>query len=165
MANVKISALTALSTMTDATVVPVVESATTKKITGANLKNYFKNDSAGFEKATDQTVNGTVTFPATAYQTSGDSFGTMAGTGIFTFSKSGSYIVILNIITPGAMLGYGYINGSGTKYLRWYNSDANLVEFSISDVISVNANDTFQWLTNSSRTLNAETRINFIRLG
>ena len=41
MANVKISALTSLSTMTDATVVPVVESATTKKITGANLKTYF----------------------------------------------------------------------------------------------------------------------------
>ena len=41
MANVKISALTALSTMTDATVVPVVESSTTKKITGANLKTYF----------------------------------------------------------------------------------------------------------------------------
>jgi hypothetical protein len=41
MANVKISALTALSTMTDATVVPVVESATTKKITGLDLKDYM----------------------------------------------------------------------------------------------------------------------------
>ena len=165
MANVKISALTPLTTMTDATVVPVVESATTKKITGANLKNYFKNDSAGFQKDTDQTVDGTVTFPTTAYQTSGDSFGSMASTGIFTFSKNGSYIVTLNIITLGALTGYGYINGSGTKYLRWRNSGATLIEFSISDVISVNANDTFQFLTDFSYTINAETRINFIRLG
>jgi|688.fasta_scaffold1096710_1 hypothetical protein len=43
MANVKISALTALSTMTDATVVPVVESATTKKITGTALKTYMQD--------------------------------------------------------------------------------------------------------------------------
>ena len=43
MANVKISALTALSTMTDATVVPVVESATTKKITGTTLKTYMQD--------------------------------------------------------------------------------------------------------------------------
>ena len=43
MANVKISALTALTTMTDATVVPVVESATTKKITGTALKTYMQD--------------------------------------------------------------------------------------------------------------------------
>ena len=46
MANVKISALTALSTMTDATVVPVVESATTKKITGSDLKSYMNDTKA-----------------------------------------------------------------------------------------------------------------------
>ena len=41
MAEVKISALSALNTMTDAAVMPVVEGCATKKITGANLKNYF----------------------------------------------------------------------------------------------------------------------------
>ena len=41
MAEVKISALSALNTMTDAAVMPVVEGGATKKITGANLKNYF----------------------------------------------------------------------------------------------------------------------------
>jgi hypothetical protein len=41
MAEVKISALSALNTMTDAAVMPVVEGGATKKITGTNLKNYF----------------------------------------------------------------------------------------------------------------------------
>jgi len=41
MAEVKISALSALNTMTDAAVMPVVEGGATKKITGANLKSYF----------------------------------------------------------------------------------------------------------------------------
>jgi hypothetical protein len=41
MAEVKISALSALNTMTNAAVMPVVEGGATKKITGANLKNYF----------------------------------------------------------------------------------------------------------------------------
>jgi hypothetical protein len=41
MAEVKISALSALNTMTDAAVMPVVEGGATKKITGTNLKSYF----------------------------------------------------------------------------------------------------------------------------
>jgi hypothetical protein len=41
MAEVKISALSALNTMTDSAVMPVVEGGATKKITGANLKSYF----------------------------------------------------------------------------------------------------------------------------
>jgi hypothetical protein len=44
MANVKISALTTLTSMTDATVVPVVESSTTKKITAANVKVYVQTN-------------------------------------------------------------------------------------------------------------------------
>jgi hypothetical protein len=41
MADVKISALTELTTMTDAAVIPVVEGGATKKITGDNLQTYF----------------------------------------------------------------------------------------------------------------------------
>ena len=44
MANVKISALTTLTSMTDATVVPVVESSTTKKITAAKVKEYVQTN-------------------------------------------------------------------------------------------------------------------------
>ena len=41
MANVKISQLPSLSTMTDLAQIPVVASGTTYQITGANLQNYF----------------------------------------------------------------------------------------------------------------------------
>jgi len=41
MANIKISQLTSLSTMTDAAVIPVVDSGVTQQISGANLKTYF----------------------------------------------------------------------------------------------------------------------------
>jgi hypothetical protein len=41
MANVKISQLSSLSTMTDIAQIPVVSSGTTYQITGANLQNYF----------------------------------------------------------------------------------------------------------------------------
>jgi hypothetical protein len=41
MSTTKISALPALATGTDATIIPVVESSTTKKLTLANLKNYI----------------------------------------------------------------------------------------------------------------------------
>jgi hypothetical protein len=41
MANIKISQLTSLSTMTDAAIIPVVASGVTQQISGANLKNYF----------------------------------------------------------------------------------------------------------------------------
>ena len=41
MANVKISQLPSLSTMTDASEIPVVSSGTTYKITGSTLEVYF----------------------------------------------------------------------------------------------------------------------------
>ena len=41
MANIKISQLTSLSTMTDAAVIPVVAAGVTQQISGTNLKTYF----------------------------------------------------------------------------------------------------------------------------
>jgi hypothetical protein len=41
MANVKFKELAELTTMTDSIIVPTSDGTTTKKITGANLKNYF----------------------------------------------------------------------------------------------------------------------------
>lgn len=43
MANVKISQLPSLSTMTDSAIIPVVASSTTQQISGANLKTYFSS--------------------------------------------------------------------------------------------------------------------------
>ena len=57
MANVKISQLPSLSTMTDAGEIPVVDSGTTQQITGANLKNYFTAN-VGFVDNTIYDLNG-----------------------------------------------------------------------------------------------------------
>ena len=46
MADIKISELTTLATMTDSVIVPVVDGASTKKITGLSLKTYFLNGNA-----------------------------------------------------------------------------------------------------------------------
>jgi hypothetical protein len=46
-----------------------------------------------FEKGSDVTGSGTVTFGTTPYASSGTSFGTMAATGVFTFNTSGIYLV------------------------------------------------------------------------
>jgi hypothetical protein len=81
MANVKISALTSLTTMTDATVVPVVESATTKKITGANLKNYFNKSSI---IRAQRAVGGTETTPGKW------TFTTISGTATAEWVANGS---------------------------------------------------------------------------
>ena len=57
MANVKISQLTSLTAMTDAAVVPVVEGAATKKITGSALKTYM-NDTKTISHTADVLVGG-----------------------------------------------------------------------------------------------------------
>ena len=54
MANVKISQLPSLSTMTDLAQIPVVAGGTTYQITGSNLSSYFSASSAG-----SKIVNGT----------------------------------------------------------------------------------------------------------
>ena len=48
-----------------------------------------------FEKGSDVTGPGTVTFETTPYASSGSSFGTMAATGVFTFNTSGIYLVTI----------------------------------------------------------------------
>lgn len=67
MADIKISELTALASMTDTALVPVVDGATTKKITGLNLKTYFLNGNAasvtnGVYTTGNQTIDGNKTF-------------------------------------------------------------------------------------------------------
>jgi hypothetical protein len=47
MANVKISQLPSLSTMTDIAQIPVVAGGTTYQITGANLSTYFGTGAVG----------------------------------------------------------------------------------------------------------------------
>lgn len=67
MADIKISELTTLATMADGVLVPVVDGASTKKITGSSLKTYFLNGNSatvtnGVYTTGDQTIGGTKTF-------------------------------------------------------------------------------------------------------
>ena len=61
MANVKISQLPSLSTMTDLAQVPVVAGGTTYQITGANLSSYFNTNAGNITSTTD--VNITIDTP------------------------------------------------------------------------------------------------------
>ena len=70
MADIKISELTALTNMNDSALVPVVDGATTKKVTGLNLKTYFLNGNAatvtnGVYTTGSQTIGGAKTFSDT----------------------------------------------------------------------------------------------------
>ena len=61
MADTKISALTAVSAMQDATELPVNEAGTTKKVSGTLLKAYF-GDSLRCASVTDQTISATTAY-------------------------------------------------------------------------------------------------------
>ena len=61
MANVKISQLPSLSTMTDLAQIPVVAGGTTYQITGANLNSYFNSGAGNITSTTD--VNITIDTP------------------------------------------------------------------------------------------------------
>ena len=67
MADVKISQLPSLSTMTDAAIVPVVASATTQQISGANLRSYFNSN--GNSSINIATANGNITITANSTAT------------------------------------------------------------------------------------------------
>ena len=59
MANVKISALPSLSTMTGVAIMPVVADGNTQQISGANLATYFADVTLGNLTIVDQTISGT----------------------------------------------------------------------------------------------------------
>lgn len=87
MANIKISDLSALTTATDSSVFPVVESATTKKITALNLKNYFSPASV----IRAQRINGGSASDGTKW-----TFTTVSGSATATFVNNGTSVGLLS---------------------------------------------------------------------
>ena len=75
MANVKISQLPSLSTMTDSAIIPVVASDATQQISGANLKTYFSsvtgNITAGNVLTSNQVIANGVIQSGTGLSTGG----------------------------------------------------------------------------------------------
>jgi hypothetical protein len=126
-----------------------------------------------YKHVNDQSTAGLarVTFSSTAARSSGTSFGSMAATGVFTFSRAGIYQVIVNFNVSGNPQAFGGINGtSGERYNQatvpgvggWQNSTV--------DVISVSASDTYEWWVGTGVVIygndpNTTTRIQFIRIG
>jgi hypothetical protein len=137
---------------------------------GGNITGNFVNRILAYQKDSDVTAVGTVVFGTTAYLTSGTSFGSMAGTGVFTFTNSGKYEVNVIFNVSGNPDAWGGINGTtGTRYNQWYNGASGQQIGSVKDIISVNANDTYEWKTNNSVTVygtgNTKTRIQFTKIG
>ena len=135
-----------------------------------NITGNFVNRVLAYQKDSDVTAAGTVVFGTTAYLTNGTSFGTMAGTGVFTFNTAGKYEVnvVFNVsANPDA---WGGINGTtGVRYNQWLNGASGQQIGSVKDIISVSANDTYEWKTNNSVTVygtgNTKTRIQFTKIG
>ena len=124
-----------------------------------------------YQKNADATGSGTVTFPATAVLSTGASFGSMAASGIFTFTRAGTYQVIVNYNVSADPDAWGGINGTtGTRYNQFKKNSTGAAIGSASDIITVNVNDTYEWKTNNlvvvyGNTASTATKIQFIQIG
>jgi hypothetical protein len=121
----------------------------------------------GFQKDSDVTGTGNVTFNTTPYFSQGSSFGTLDGTGVFTFSQAGVYQVNVAYNVSADPDAWGGINGlAGDRYNQ---ANGSQLKNSVTDIISVAANDTYTWQVNNSVTVygtgNTKTRIQFMRIG
>ena len=129
----------------------------------------FNMDLVSYRKTVDQATGGpaTVTFPATPTISNGSSFGSMAATGIFTFSKAGIYQVTVGLFVSSDPDSYGGVNG--TAGVRHLQVSGTLTKTTASGYISVNAGDTFQYhvlnnVTVFGLTANTATRITFVKV-
>ena len=126
-----------------------------------------------YQKESDVTGSGTVTFATASYASSGTSFGNMDISGVFTFTSSGIYIVIIAFNVSANPDGWGGINGTtGIRYnqANWggYVDFEGGLKSSAVDIITVIVNDTYEWKTNNNVTVygtgNTKTRIQFIKI-
>lgn len=132
-----------------------------------------RTDYVVYKHVNDQSTAGAarVTFDTSSARSSGTSFGTMAATGVFTFSVAGIYQVIVNINVSANPQGYGGINGvSGERYNQASVPGVGGWQTGIVDVISVNTSDTYEWWVGTGVVIygndpNTTTRIQFIRIG
>jgi hypothetical protein len=130
MANIKISQLTSLSTMTDAAVIPVVAAGVTQQISGTNLKTYFTGSAIanGTSNINIATANGNVTVASAGNTWTFGTTGTLTLPGATageTIATSGGYITVGNLLIGqgGALFNsnndswalYGNRSDSGTS--------------------------------------------------
>jgi len=148
--------------------------------TGRNINGVSFNGSAditigmpvrAYQKTADVTGSGTVAFASTATISIGTAFGTMANTGIFTFSRAGTYQVNVNFNVSADPDAWGGINGTtGTRYNQFKKNSTGAAIGGVSDIITVSVNDTYEWKTNNlvivyGSTATTATKIQFVQLG
>ena len=134
MANITISALPSLATMTNSVVIPVDTGTDTFKMSGANLKNYFGNVAL--------ISNGTSY--ANIASTDGNLEVAIGGAKIWTFSTTGSTIFPGNLIGNGAspapsINGFDSINSINVSATGNITSTANVIGGNITTVGLVTA--------------------------
>jgi peroxiredoxin len=91
----------------------------------------------------------------------------MASTGVFTFNTAGTYIVTVNLNVTGTPDVWGRVNSTDTP--RYMQLAGSVTKTTLSDVISVSVNDTFDLYINSALTVNGAlsdtaTKISFVKI-
>lgn len=144
---------------------------TTGSITADTFSGTMIFSIQGYEKTSDVTGAGNVSFDTDPYINQGSSFGTMDSGGIFTFTSGGVYQITVAYNVSADPDAWGGINGlTGIRYNQAsFASETSGVKSSTTDVISVSINDTYTWKTNNSVTVygtgNTKTRIQFLKIG
>lgn len=145
--------------------------------TGVEWINPVDFTAVVYPKVADQNINpsGDVSWSATPTLSLGVSFGTMASNGVFTFSVTGTYLVVLNYSLTDINGGSTYPatdfwlkknNVNDVKYLQVLTNSSR--RGSVSEIISFTANDTLLWFMNSVMRVNGGTatgsRLTIVRL-
>lgn len=123
-----------------------------------------------YQKSADVTASGTVAFPSSTYISVGSAFGTMATTGVFSFTRAGTYQVNVTFNVSADPDAWGGINGTtGTRYNQVKKNATGAYIGSSTDIITVSSGDTYEWKTNNlvavyGATNNTATRIQFTQL-
>ena len=131
-----------------------------------------------YAKDADQNIipNAVVTFPADSELSAGASFGSMAATGVFTFTRTGNYLITISYNTslyvdsanPASLDIWGKVNDSNSPRYTQIKS-TGIFKSSISEVVPItNIGDNFRWYSNNSCTVygtgDTKTRINIVKL-
>lgn len=122
-----------------------------------------------YAKTSDQVVSAAVrcAFGTSSYSTNGTGFGSMASTGVFTFSTAGTYLVTVNLNVTGTPDVWGRVNSTDTP--RYMQCAGSFTKVTLTDIITVTVNDTFDLFINSSLTVNGSvsdtaTKISFVKI-
>jgi hypothetical protein len=151
---------------TGATGVANLPNANTGYLYNDGLDNYTwssVNDTSVFIKTTDQyTSNQTCFFDTTPHIQTGKIFVTLDESGIFTFTKNGTYLVIINYLADAAVSAkISALSGGITEHLV---VNGNPAKSSITGIIGMQENYTLNWFIENTITVSTGTKISFIKL-